>query len=136
MELCLEREGEFDAIGMVENGQKCGALGNRHYRYYVRIDATDTNLSPEGFIVENGRIHQYFINNYATPGRLWRAISCERMAALAAMRIGQRLLSEKISVTKVTVTIFGSNAARLTAMWRPGQTVRQPQNTYHQPAYA
>lgn len=118
MLLTLEREGEFDAVNMVETQTKCGPLGLKHYRYAVKIEATDESLSPEGFVIENGRVHQYFINNYANPRRRWPAISCEKMAIKAAHTIGQQLQKEGISVTAVRCTIFGSNNARLTAVWR------------------
>ena len=117
MELCLEREGEFRPKGMIETSTRCGPIGSMVYKYYVRIDATDEALSPEGFIIENSRVHNYFHTRYCT-GRRFTAISCERMAAKASMDIGRRLVKEGISVKQVTCTIFGSNNARLTAVWK------------------
>jgi hypothetical protein len=58
-----------------------------------------------------------YILRYAS-GRPFKAISCEQMAARAAMEIGSQLVKEKISVKAVICTIIGSNSARLTATWR------------------
>lgn len=117
MNLCLEREGEFRPQGMIETSDRCGQMGVMLFKYHVKIDATDEALSPEGFIIENSRVHNYFITRYCT-GRRFVASSCERMAAKAAMDIGKTLIKEKISVTSVQVTITGSNSARLTAVWK------------------
>jgi hypothetical protein len=117
MILTLEREGEFETKGMVETQTKCGPLGLQKYSYAVKIEATDESLSPEGFIIENGRVHNYFITRYAS-GKGFAAVSCEEMARRAAMEIGKQLVKERISVTAVICTIKGSNNARLTAHWR------------------
>ena len=117
MELCLEREGEFNPVNMRENMRRCGQLGLMHYKYAVKIEATDANLSPEGFVIENGRVHNYFHTRYCS-GRPWTAMSCENMASKAAMDIGRTLVKEGISVHTVQVTITGSNNARLTAVWK------------------
>ena len=119
MNLSLEREGEFVPVNMVENNTRCGPIGHMHYKYAVRIEATDDSLSEEGFVIENSRIHNYFLTRYCDYGRSFTAISCEKMAIKASMEIGRTLVKEKISVTKVIVTIFGSNNARLTATWTP-----------------
>jgi len=120
MNLTLEREGEFEPVNMVENSSRCGQLGLMHYRYFVRVEATDERLSPEGFVIENGRVHDYFLTRYCDPKKSFKAMSCERMAVKAAMEIGRTLVEEEISVTSVQVTIFGSNNARLTAVWKNG----------------
>lgn len=117
MNLCLEREGEFRPKGMVETSTRCGQIGSPVYKYYVKIDATDKSLTTEGFIIENSRVHNYFITRYCS-GRRFTARSCELMAAKAAMDIGRTLVKEGISVTRVLCTIFGSNNARLTAEWK------------------
>jgi hypothetical protein len=118
MNLSLEREGEFVPVNMVENNTRCGQLGHMLYRYIVRVEATDERLSPEGFVIENGRLHNYFLTRYCDVKKKFNAVSCERMAVKAAHEIGKTLLKEKISVTSVQVTIFGSNNARLTAIWK------------------
>jgi hypothetical protein len=117
MNLCLEREGTFEPKNMREHDNRCGHVGLMLYNYAVRIDATDEKLSPEGFVIENGRVHNYFITRYCS-GKPHVAVSCERMAVRAAMEIGRTLVKEGISVHTVTCTIEGSNKARLTAIWK------------------
>jgi len=117
MNLCLEREGEFDPVNMRENDNRCGKIGLMRYKYAVRIEATDENLSPEGFVIENSRVHNYFLTRYCS-GKPYVAVSCERMATRAAMEIGRTLVTEGISVHTVQVTVTGSNNARLTAVWK------------------
>jgi hypothetical protein len=117
MNLCLEREGEFDPVNMREQSNRCGQLGLMKYKYAVKIEATDESLSSEGFVIENSRVHNYFHTRYCS-GRPWKAMSCENMAIKAAMEIGRTLVKENISVHTVQVTITGSNNARLTAVWK------------------
>lgn len=116
MKMSLEREGEFEPVAMRENNHRCGPMGQMHYRYAVKIFATDGSLSPEGFIIENGRVHEYFVQNYCS-GKEWDALSCEKMAAKAATDLGNIMFNEGITVVAVKVTIFGSNNARLIAEW-------------------
>lgn len=116
MDLCLEREGEFVPTGMIETSDRCGQIGLMKYQYAVRIEGTDESLSPEGFIIENSRVHNYFLSRYCG-GKRFVAMSCEKMASKAAMDIGKTLIKEHISVKLVQVTITGSNNARLTAVW-------------------
>ena len=117
MNLCLEREGEFDPVNMRENMNRCGQLGLMHYKYHVKIEATDESLTKEGFVIENSRVHNYFLTRYCS-GRPFTAVSCENMAIRAAMTLGRTLVKEGISVHTVTATITGSNNARLTAVWK------------------
>jgi hypothetical protein len=104
MKLVLMREGEFNPLNMVENNNRCGQLGLMHYKYVVQV--------------ENSRIHNYFLTRYCNPRKSFDAMSCENMATKAAMDIGRTLVKEHISVTGVTVTIVGSNAARIQATWQ------------------
>jgi hypothetical protein len=125
MNLSLEREGEFEPVGMRENNHRCGPIGSMRYRYHVKIDATDESLSPEGFIIENGRVQEYFVSNYCS-GKEWDALSCELMAARAAVDLGLILVAEDISVLRVTVTVFGSNNAKLMATWERSGVLKAP----------
>src|SRR5271167_1369088 len=108
MNICLEREGEFDPVNMREHSNRCGQVGLMKYKYVVKVEATDEKLSSEGFVIENSRLHNYFLTRYCS-GKPFIAVSCERMAIKAAMEIGRTLVKENISVTTVQVTITGSN---------------------------
>ena len=117
MKLVLSREGEFTPVNMKENPtDRCGQLGMKSYKYAVQVEATDEKLSPEGFVIENSRLHNYFLTRYCS-GRPWNAISCERMALKGAMEIGTQLIKEGISVISVTCTVVGSNSAQIQATW-------------------
>jgi hypothetical protein len=117
MKLVLSRQGEFTPVNMKENPtDRCGILGLKTYKYTVEVEATDDKLSQEGFVIENSRLHNYFLTRYCS-GRPWNAISCERMAIKGAMEIGRQLIKEDISVTSVKVTMVGSNQAQIEATW-------------------
>lgn len=123
MKLTLKREGEFVPVNMKENQtDRCGQVGMPSYKYIVHVEATDDSLSKEGFVIENSRLHNYFLTRYCS-GRPWNAISCERMAIKGAMEIGRTLIKENISVTAVKVTVVGSNSAQIEAVWTRGTDV-------------
>jgi len=115
MNVSLSKTGKFEAnFDEALPELKCGAPGQWTFDYSVKVDADDSHLSPEGFVIENGRIQTYFDNAYAKrqPVR-----SCELIACHAARAIGKRLVAEKISVKAVSVTISGTPGANLTAQW-------------------
>jgi hypothetical protein len=116
MKLKLYREGQFEPVNMRENMERCGQLGVKIIRYAIEVHATDKNLSKEGFVVEQSRLHNYWLSRYCT-GKPWEAFSCENMAIKAAMEIGRRLIQEGISVESVMVTIFGADNAKIDATW-------------------
>lgn len=116
MKLSLEKSGSFQSnfqTGSIEG--KCGLPMSNSYEYFVRVNGTDKRLSPEGFIIENSRIQSYFDNTYAL---VTEFRSCELIASKAAKAIGEKLVSEKISVESVEVTISGTPGAKLSAAWQ------------------
>jgi hypothetical protein len=119
MKLVMSRNGAFDPVNMVGKVEtdRCGQPHMKTLNYSVEIEATDEHMSPEGFVIENGRIHDYFLKKFCS-GRPWEAISCERMAINSAMDIGRLLIRENISVISVTTTMVGSNDARIKATWQ------------------
>jgi len=119
MKLVMSRNGAFNPVNMVGNilTDRCGQPHMKTLNYSVEIEATDESMSPEGFVIENGRIHDYFLKKFCS-GRPWEAISCERMAINSAMDIGRLLIRESISVISVTCTMVGSNEARIKATWQ------------------
>ena len=94
---------------------KCDLAHIAVYHYKVEITATNESLSPEGFIIENSRVHSYFIEAYAKPVPV---MSCEKVAMKAAEDLGEMLKAENISVVSVKATITGSNGALLSAEWK------------------
>jgi hypothetical protein len=116
MKLVLFREGEFVPVNMRENLHRCANLGVFKFRYAIEIEATDDRLSKEGFVVEQSRLHNYWLTRYCS-GKPWNAMSCENMAIKAAMEIGRTLYKEGISVIAVKVTMFGAEGAKIDARW-------------------
>lgn len=114
----LERAGTFEAKASYGPAAvKCDLADQHTYRYFVRITGSDRRLSPEGFLVENSRVHDYFITHYAS-GNPWPVRSCELMARKAARDIGKMLAEEGISIEKVECALGGSNGAMLWAIWK------------------
>jgi hypothetical protein len=117
MLLSLSRSGHFKASTMKPNAHKCAAMATKVYPYFVRIEALDTRLSPEGFLFNNERVQNYFDNRFGHKAPEWDAISCELMALTAAKELAQTLLSEGIEVQSVECCILGSNGAQITSKW-------------------
>lgn len=118
MPLRLEKQGTFTTSFIGSPEYKCGPEATTQFAYQLRIDATNESLSPEGFIIENGRLQAYFDNAYSRPQPVK---SCERIAADACKAIGERLIRERISVQAVRCSIAGTGQTMLTATWfRPG----------------
>lgn len=115
MKIELERSGKFRTSflhGDIDG--KCGLPDAQEFSYTVRIYGTDKSLSPEGFIIENSRVQLYFDRTYA---HVKQYRSCELIASKAAEALGRKLVSEGISIDKVSATISGTPGAQLTAVW-------------------
>lgn len=120
--LFLNRSGRFEAKGLnipPERPYKCGNLDTLEYEYSVSIECDAKRLSPEGFVIENTRVHSYMVDTFGTEGRHWDAISCENMALKAANELCEALVTEGIGIISVIVTFTGSNGAKITAECRP-----------------
>lgn len=136
MNLRLYREGVFNPVNMRENLNRCAQLGVKQFRYAIEVIATDDSLSKEGFVVEQSRLHNYWLTRYCS-GKPWHAISCENMAIKAAMEIGRTLYREGISVVGVKVTMHGAEGAKIDAEWTlendpPKGWKRKPKNYLNQ----
>lgn len=66
-------------------------------------------------MIENTAIHDYMIRTFGTEGNHWNAMSCENMAIKAAEDLCMKLIQDRVSIRKVSVTFEGSNGARITA---------------------
>jgi hypothetical protein len=118
MLISIERAGRVRAKNMIPNAHKCAAMSTKVYHYWCRIEASDTKLSPEGYVFNNERVQEFFENKFGMKAAPWDAISCERMALVSAQEICEQLLAEGIDVHCVKVTITGSNGAKITAEYR------------------
>lgn len=117
IELYLQRSGRFNAKHMRNNAHKCGSMSSRIYSYTVKIRATDRVLTPEGFVMNNELVAEYFAERFGVHAAPWDAVSCENMARIAAREIGERVCGQGVDCQEVEVTITGSNGARITARW-------------------
>jgi hypothetical protein len=118
MELFLEREGRFNASrSMIPNNHKCGSMGSKIYSYAVRVEATDAKLTPEGFVLNNELIAEYFAKKFGAKAKKWDAVSCERMASTAARELFREVCNGGADCQCVEVSLTGSNGAKITAKW-------------------
>jgi hypothetical protein len=118
MQVSLERSGQFHAVNMVPTPCKCASMRTKVYSYFVRINASDSHLSREGFVLNNEEIQTYFDSRFGKNAATWQGISCERMALASARELCQMLLRESVSLTNVIVRIKGSNGAWIEAVCR------------------
>ena len=115
----LERSGEFEAKSMESTEKKCDAMATRKYRYEVTIETRGKKFSPEGFVINNEHIHEFFERTFGESAAPWKARSCETMATQAAEAICHSLVEKGIDVKDVKVGIYGSHGARITAHCAP-----------------
>lgn len=127
MQLELERSGKFKATHLVNNHHKCGAMANRVYFYDVKIQAKDTRLTPEGYVMNNELIQTYFDKRFGADAGPWEAISCEKMALTTANDLATQLLDTHIDTLCVKCTIHGSNGALITAIWSKDEQIAAAQ---------
>jgi hypothetical protein len=114
----LVRSGRFNATRtMIPNAHKCGSMGSKVYSYTVEIEATDSRLTAEGFILNNEVVGEYFEGKYGKHANKWEAVSCELMALTAAKELADIICSHGVDCRKVHVSIKGSNGAIITASW-------------------
>lgn len=118
--LSLERKGSFSAATMIDNPHKCGAMLNRDYNYRVRMTAKSTRLTPEGYLLNNEHVQEYFDSTFGEKAQPWEAISCERLAIACCEGLAELVRKYGIDLLMIEVAIEGSNGAIITASW-PGQ---------------
>jgi hypothetical protein len=119
--LFLKRDGKFKATSMVPNNHKCGSMRSIVYTYSVKIKAAGSKLTPEGFVLNNELVHEYFIGKFGVKAPKWDAVSCELMALTAAKELADLICSQGVDCRSVWVSITGSNGAKITAQWDAGR---------------
>lgn len=118
MLVSIERAGKVRASSMISNAHKCAAMRTRKYQYHCLIVANDTKLTPEGYVLNNEQVQEFFERKFGRLAPRWDAMSCELMALTSARELFDRLLANGIDVVSVQVTITGSNGAKITALCR------------------
>lgn len=122
MRLRVNREGEFLARSNSKSRNQCGTVGQRSYRYFVTIEATNKRLDRQGFVLDNALVHAYFTDCYCATDSRSRVLSCEEMAQRAVGHFVELLLSEpdpkrRIDLRRVYVRIHGSAVSFIEAEW-------------------
>lgn len=115
MKVTLEKSGSFHtyfAHGDLDS--KCGMPASQEFKYDVKVEGTDEQFTPEGFLIENSKIQTYFDDTYRHR-RFYR--SCEQIACDAARDLAKLVSKEGAQVHQVVVTIHGTPGAKLTAVW-------------------
>lgn len=110
----MRRQGQFLAHWS-STATKCGpSTAQPIYTYECNITC-EPSLDENGFIIDNLKVHEYFVKTYGTTAL--PAVSCERMAAHAVKSIKRACVKEGMSVLFVSVMVSGMAGAELTAEW-------------------
>ena len=111
MKLKMERQGQFIVNWTVSATTQCGVPGNNILSYRVKLETSDKHLDPNGFIIDNNKIQEYFVQTY---GKVEKFVSCELIASAACRDFRKMLLN----LWAIEVAISGNpTAAWLTAHW-------------------
>jgi hypothetical protein len=116
----MRRRGEF-IVNFTTTKNQCGSGGQKLYRYVCEIEVGES-LDDHGFILDNYKVQEYFDREY---GNASTAYSCERIAQIATMTFLNMLRNRERDVHRISVTIFGSEHAGLTATWRKEEKAAQ-----------
>lgn len=118
--LRINREGEFEIPKGLAHSNQCGKIGQRNYRYFISIEATNECLTPEGYVMENAWCDDYFKNTYSGENGL-PPDSCENMA-MRAIDYFVNLFEhhedlKKVKLTRILVRIHGTSFSYIEAEW-------------------
>lgn len=121
MLLRVNREGSFEVTAEQCTDNNCGSLERKNFRYEVMIEATNENLTPEGFVMENQWIDDWFRDTYEV--KKLPCESCEIMAQKAVnhfldMFNDASLPTSAVKVTKIVVRVHGASISFIEAEWK------------------
>lgn len=119
----LQRHGSF-YVHFTGTDNQCGSERQTAYQYHCELKVQG-ELDEHGFVLDNENVQTYFKQTY---GRRQPALSCERIAERAVRDILYQLEDSGRDVLSVSVRIWGSAEASLTAEWRKGDAIEQPTN--------
>lgn len=120
--LSINRKGEFDIDVSQAHSSQCGRESITHYRYEVKIEAMNKDLSkPDMFVLDNGMVDRYFVEKYVEKQET--CFSCEVMAVDAirhfkSLFIGMDAPYRYIDVRTIKVIIHGSDISFITGEWK------------------
>lgn len=115
--LRINREGSFETGSDTDN--QCGKIGQRQYKYFITIEASNKALTPEGYVMENAWCDNYFRDRYER--QHMPCGSCEEMAQ-AAVKYFVSLFRDHpdlqpVDLRRVYVRIHGSTWSFIEAEW-------------------
>lgn len=118
--LRINREGSFTVSESAQTPQQCGKVGQKEYRYFCSIEATNEHLTPEGYVMENAWVDEYF---QATYNQETKAVpSCEQMAQDAITHILHLFARQpdlkKVQLTRILIRIHGSPVSFIEGEWK------------------
>lgn len=122
--LRINREGSFIVTSEQEHPQQCGKIGQQNYRYFVTIEATNSKLTKEGYVMENLWVDQYFQSEYGSATGIVQSVdSCESMAQKAIKHFHAKFYSKGapckgINVIRILVRIYGTDVSFIEAEWK------------------
>lgn len=122
MDLSINRAGEFIAHADAQHPQQCGREGVRHYKYFVTIMAGNHHLTPDGFVMDNAWVDEYFQRCYGNIGYRMKCDSCENMAQRAVHEFHEMFKRihelKSIDLKRIYVRIHGSDFSFIEAEWK------------------
>lgn len=122
MLVSINREGRFTIPYSARRSYgQCGAEGATQYKYFVTIQASNTGLTSDGYVMENQYVDDYFQEEY-TRNENPDAVSCEDMAQRAVEHFIARFYGDPelmlVEVQRIYVRIHGSDISFIEAEWK------------------
>lgn len=107
--LKMRRIGKFHVGNVLDDSTQCGIRGTREMEYRVELEMSREHLTPEGFIIDNFAIQQYFDSKYNQD--MEKLPSCETIACQAV----EDFCTLVPNCTRIAVNIDGTGFAGLEA---------------------
>jgi hypothetical protein len=118
--LRINREGSFSVSESAQTAHQCGKIAQSQYRYFCSIEATNERLTPEGFVMENMWVDEYFQATYNLETK--EVPSCEKMAQDAIAHILHLFARQpdlrEVDLRRILIRIHGSPVSFIEGEWR------------------
>lgn len=120
MTLSVNRTGSFTVKSCQFTEEQCGNEKERKYSFEVRVEASNESLSPDGFVVDNQVLYEYFRERYE--GRRDPVRSCETVAQEAVEYFLKWFSSGEpwraaVKLKRIAVMVRGHESSFITAEW-------------------
>lgn len=119
IKVSINRQGEFTLTNALIGKPQCGTQGVRHYKYHVKICATNKAFTPDGFVIDNAEVDNYFKDKYQD--KTMAVDSCEVMVCDAISHF-RKLFAEdehlkQVELVSVYVRIHGADISFIEGEW-------------------